>query len=236
MQEQLTGGSNIAIGGSALQYNTADINNIAIGLGSLNNLVQPITGDANFNGGSGGNVAIGNSSGYWLRAGAGNILIGSYSGSPEGSSSTVAVGTYNICLGYSCPITAGVSNQVTIYNGLVKARFAASATGWTFTSDSRDKNNIKNLNFGLNFINQLQPREFTWNLRHTSNNTGNPASGFIAQEILNVVESQNASCLGLVDTSDQNQFGVAQTNLIPVLVNAIKELNAKFEAYVATHP
>lgn len=237
MQEQLTGGGNIAIGGAALQYNTADINNIAIGLSSLNNLVQPVTGDPNFGGGSGGNIAIGNSAGYWIRAGSGNILIGTYAGSPETSGSQ-AVGTKNICIGYSCPITAGVSNQVTIYNGSIKARFAGTSatTAWAFTSDSRDKNNIENLNFGLNFITKLQPRKFTWDFRHTSNNKGDIGSGFIAQEVLGVVESQNASCLGLVDTSDQNQFGVAQTNLIPVLVNAIKELNAKFEAYVATHP
>ena len=237
MQEQLTGGGNIAIGGAALQYNTADINNIAIGLSSLNNLVQPVTGDPNFGGGSGGNIAIGNSAGYWIRAGFGNILIGTYAGSPETAGSQ-AVGTKNICIGYSCPITAGVSNQVTIYNGSIKARFGGTSatTAWAFTSDSRDKNNIENLNFGLNFITKLQPRKFTWDFRHTSNNKGDIGSGFIAQEVLGVVESQNASCLGLVDTSDQNQFGVAQTNLIPVLVNAIKELNAKFEAYVATHP
>ena len=238
MQEQLTGGGNVAIGSGALQANTADIGNVAIGLGALSKLNTPITGDPNYIVSSNNNVAIGYNAGYNIRAGNTNTFIGSESGKPETGTGSQALGTGNICIGYNCPVTTGVSNQVTIYNGSIKARFAgtSSTTAWAFTSDSRDKNNIENLNFGLNFITKLQPRKFTWDFRHTSNNKGDIGSGFIAQEVLGVVESQNASCLGLVDTSDQNQFGVAQTNLIPVLVNAIKELNAKFEAYVATHP
>jgi hypothetical protein len=82
---------------------------------------------------------------------------------------------------------------------------------------------------GLDFINKLQPRKFDWDLRHTDVDKGKTASGFIAQEVLSVLEQEDALFTGLVDTNDSEKYMLAQTNLIPMLVNAIKELTARLE-------
>ena len=47
------------------------------------------------------------------------------------------------------------------------------------------------------------------------------------------MESHNAGYLGLVDKNNPEQFTLAQTNLIPVLVKSIQELSAKVEALEA---
>lgn len=122
-----------------------------------------------------------------------------------------------------------VSNEVSIYNGTVHARYQGAAAGWTFVSDARDKTNIQNLGLGLEFITKLQPRKFQWNLRHTDIDKGKEASGFIAQEVLAVIEASNAEYTGLVDTNNPDQYTFAVTNLIPVMVNAIKELTKRLE-------
>jgi hypothetical protein len=120
--------------------------------------------------------------------------------------------------------TATISNEVTIDNGTNFARFQGAATAWTFTSDQRDKTNIIDLPLGGNFLSKLRPRKFEWNLRHTDTDKGKPSSGFIAQEVLEVVNEFDANYTGLVDTHDPNQYTFASTALIPMIINAIKEL------------
>ena len=176
------------------------------------------------------NTAFGLNS-LFVSTGNNNTAIGANAGSG------LTTGSNNTFIGYNAQgSTNTIGNEVSIYNNSVTARFQGAAVAWTFVSDARDKENIENLNFGLNFINQLQPRKFSWNIRNSNIDKGKEASGFIAQELLGVVELQNANCLGLVYTNDPNQFSIAQTNLIPVLVNAIKELDKKFNDYVLTHP
>jgi isopropylmalate/homocitrate/citramalate synthase len=94
-------------------------------------------------------------------------------------------------------------------------------------SDARDKRNIENLPLGLDFIELLQPRKFEWDHRHTDDEQGKPSSGFIAQEVLEAVEANDAHYANLVDTNNPNQYTFAQANLVPILVNAIKELSAE---------
>jgi hypothetical protein len=137
----------------------------------------------------------------------------------------LTTGSNNIGIGLNVAAsTLSANNEVTIYNGALAARFQGSTASWTFASDERDKNDIENLELGLNFINQLQPRKYKWNLRHTDIDKGKQAAGFIAQEVLAVAQANQAEYLGLVDTNDPNQYTLAQTALIPVLVNAVKEL------------
>ena len=214
-----TGASNSAFGTSALSTNLSGSNMTAVGYNSLS---------ANSTGGT--CTAVG-ADALAVSTGASNTAIGYAAGS------TLTTGATNVFVGRNAqPSAITISNEVNIYNGSVVARFQGAAAAWSFVSDARDKDNIENLSFGLDFIKQLQPRKFSWNIRNSDVDKGKESAGFIAQELASVVESQSANCLGLVYTNDPNQFSIAQTNLIPVLVNAIKELNAKFEAYVATHP
>jgi hypothetical protein len=231
-----TGYFNHAFGKSALYNNTTGIENCAFGyetlLGNTTGIYNTAFGNSalrvNVIGNE--NTAVGLNS-LFVCTGNNNTAIGSNAGS------SLTTGSNNTFIGRNATgSTATIGNEVSIYNNSVTARFQGAAVAWTFVSDARDKENIENLNFGLNFINQLQPRKFSWNIRNSDIDKGKEASGFIAQELLGVVELQNANCLGLVYTNDPNQFSIAQTNLIPVLVNAIKELDKKFNDYVLTHP
>jgi hypothetical protein len=51
----------------------------------------------------------------------------------------------------------------------------------------------------------------------------------IAQEVQEVIPD-------VVTTDDNGYMGIKYTNVIGVLVEAIKELKADFEAYKKTHP
>ena len=219
LQANTTGDGNTAVGYQALLANTTAALNTAVGYGALKTNIVGVS-----------NTGLGYGA-LTLATGSNNTAIGRSAGS------TLTTGSSNVLIGYAAtPSAVTVGNEVSIANGSVIARFQGAAAAWTFVSDARDKDNIQNLSFGLDFVTQLQPRKFSWNIRNSDVDKGKEAAGFIAQELLSVVESQSADCLGLVYTNDPNQFSIAQTNLIPVLVNAIKELNAKFEAYVATHP
>jgi hypothetical protein len=213
-----TGSSNTIIGAcAAANITTAGNANIAIGLCSLNSTIR---GDDN--------VAVGNSAGNSLTGGTTtckNVFIGNFSGC------NISSGNCNVTIGYLAQVSAPTVNaEVGLYNGSVHARFQGAAGAWTFVSDARDKDNIRALGVGLDFVNQLQPRRFEWSLRHTEFDKGKEASGFIAQELDSLVESTDTKFLNLVDKNDPEQLTVASTNLIPVLVNAIQELSAENKA------
>ena len=210
-----TGTGNVAIGSTALTSNTTGSTNMASGYEAL---YSNTTGS--------NNIAIGLDALFNNTTGSLNIAIGS-----EAYTSN-STGIRNVGIGAGCTSSSsGVSNEVNIFNGTVTARFQGSASSWSFVSDIRDKTNIVDLELGLKFINKHQPRKFEWALRHTDVDKGKVASGFIAQEILNVLKQEDALFTGLVDTNDSEKYMLAQTNLIPILVNAVKELSAELAAF-----
>jgi hypothetical protein len=89
------------------------------------------------------------------------------------------------------------------------------------------KENVKDLALGIEFITEVQPRTFDWK------DTGDHSAGFIAQEIDEVVQSHSAEYLNLVNKNDPENYSIAVTNLIPVLVKAIQELSVKNDALEA---
>jgi|LakMenEpi03Aug12_release.lakeMendotaPanAssembly.Ray.scaffolds.fasta_scaffold112825_2 hypothetical protein len=109
-------------------------------------------------------------------------------------------------------------------------------TGWTFASDRRLKDNIADVQYGLNAVMQMQPRSFTMK------SSGKQTIGFIAQELHDVVpEAVSGQEIEFSDTDTnteraQKTMGVSKELLIPVLVKAIQELKSEFDAYKASHP
>lgn len=212
---------NTAVGAGSGFYTTTGVNNTYIGK------------DAGYCGTNGGsstalgwgslfyatgsfNTALGRSSGGNLSAGSCNIFVGALSGS------NLTSGSCNVVIGAQGNASAAtVNNEVSIWGGTTVARFAQGAVAWAFTSDERFKDNVSDLPLGLDFIKKVQPRRFNWK------EDGKPSAGFIAQELEQVVKEFNASYLSLVDTSDENMHAVAAATLIPVLVNAVKELAAE---------
>ena len=210
------GANNTAVGTYALSLNETGNNNVAVGLSAL---------DSNIGGSN--NVAVGRDALDANVNGNDNIAVGFGAGA-------TSTGSDNVFIGRSAAgSTTSISNQVNIYNGSVTARFTGAAIAWTFTSDERDKKNIEDLNIGLDFINQLKARKFAWEMRNSDVDKGKEASGFISQEVLQVVNDNNAAYTGLVDTSNPEQYTLAATNLIPILVKAVQELSAEVAALKA---
>lgn len=105
-----------------------------------------------------------------------------------------------------------------------------STVGAINTSDARDKENISDLNYGLNEIMKLRPVSFTWK----ENPQWGKKIGFIAQEVKpvlsevvqvgtlkNKIEAKNDQGNSLTPNSDK--LGIYYSDIIPVTVKAIQE-------------
>jgi hypothetical protein len=98
-----------------------------------------------------------------------------------------------------------------------------TSTDYNSSSDKRLKKNIKTVTSALDTVNALRGVTFDWK-------EGNgKAIGLIAQEVQEVLPE-------IVSTDDNGYLGIRYTNVVGVLVEAIKELKADFEAYKKTHP
>ena len=105
----------------------------------------------------------------------------------------------------------------------------------TSISDNSDKTKcIRTGTYGLDFINTISPRQYTWNTRDGSVRDGKTNISSIAQE-LQVHEGEN-DILDLVLDVNPEKLEIKPGNLIPILVKAVKDLsaaNTALEARVA---
>jgi hypothetical protein len=122
--------------------------------------------------------------------------------------------------GTSGNITEQVSSSKLTFNpstGLL------TSTDYNSSSDKRLKKKIKTVGSALDKINALRGVTFTWKDSNTD------SIGMIAQEVQEVLPE-------VVTTDDDGFMGIKYTNMIGVLIEAIKELKADFEEYKKTHP
>jgi hypothetical protein len=87
----------------------------------------------------------------------------------------------------------------------------------TNSSDVNKKHNIRNLPYGLNTINQLNPVAFDWNENDITD------IGFIAQDIESIIPES-------VITNWDSQLIFRQEKIVPILVKAIQEQQALIKA------
>lgn len=96
---------------------------------------------------------------------------------------------------------------------------AVWATNGTIqTSDIRLKKNIHPLGYGLQEILRLQPVSYDW-----KDNSGSNKIGLIAQEVKKVIPQVVSG------NEEKENLGMNYAELVPVLINSIKELNKKIE-------
>ena len=120
--------------------------------------------------------------------------------------------------------TGSGSNNIAIGNN--SSADANIKIDWTVTSDLRDKTNIEDVPYGLNFINQITPIKYNFKTsREDATPSGRKRFGFSAQEIL-ALEGDNPV---LINNNDVDNLKLTGAYLVPVLVNAIKELKAEIE-------
>ena len=116
------------------------------------------------------------------------------------------------------------SNEIVIGSNAIVGAYVRVA--WTTGSDKRDKINFSNVPHGLDFVNKLKPTSYSLRKERDSDEIiGKRKYGFLAQEILEL-EGENPV---IIDNSDENKLALQDSNLIPILVNAIQELKAEIE-------
>ena len=109
----------------------------------------------------------------------------------------------------------------------------STSTSITSISDQRFKENIKDIDVGLDAVMALKPRRFDW-IDGKGEDRKN-AVGFIAQEVQTVLPD----LISIYEQSPEDTteyLAIRQSDLIPTLVKAIQELKAEFDAYKASHP
>ena len=85
-------------------------------------------------------------------------------------------------------------------------------------SDERLKENIEELTYGIDEILQLRPVTYNWK-RYPENGRN---IGLVAQDVKDVLPE-----LVSTDRSEHQYLNIDYTNIIPVLINGIKELKAE---------
>lgn len=210
-----SGTDNIAIGPSALAGSGSS--NIAIGSISLS---AATSGSCN--------IAIGTGAALTMTSGSGNIGIGFQAlACATSARNNVEIGANNFIGGaYSPPFLITTEcNRVVI--GSTETTNAYVQVGWTTFSDIRDKTEVTALPLGLDFVSQLEPISYRFKESRESDEAVGPVHyGFSAQQVLEV-EGEDPV---VVDVEDPDKLKITDANLIPILVQAIKELKAEVEA------
>ena len=102
-----------------------------------------------------------------------------------------------------------------------------TGNSWNSISDERRKNIIEPIQNGLEKISNL--RTVIGSYKNDPNNTRRPF--LLAQDVQAVLpEAVN------IQNAETGTLGMSYTDVIPLLVAAIKELKTEFETYKSTHP
>jgi hypothetical protein len=178
------------------------------------------------------NAAIGADTAVDLTTGGNNVFLGHDAGRANSPGGAVTTGSNNIILG----------------NNNTTALYCADTS--ISSSDSRDKTDIEDFTKGLDWIKALRPVTYRWDRRTWYGSGvegaldeffGTPDGskkksklniGFLAQEALAVEQangygSSNDDSLVVNLNEDETAYGLKYERLVPILVNAIKELSAE---------
>ena len=222
LRSNTTGSYNVATGYEAFRFNTTGSYNTASGYRAI--YTNTVGG---YNTASGYQALYSNTTGSYNTVSGYKTLYNNTTGSGNTAlNPNTSAGTY-----------APVFNPTTENN-----RFCMGSTGvtnayiqvaWTVVSDARDKTDFAPVPHGLDFVSKLEPTEYRYKMDRADVEGHGPLRyGFKAQDVL-ALEGDTPV---IVDAEDLEKLRFNDQALIAVMVNAIKELNAKFDAYVATHP
>ena len=208
--------------GDTTNTTTADFD-VAVGYAALYSIT---TGEKN--------SGLGSIAGYSITTGSNNLCLGYHAGRPSSPSGTITTGSNNVVL--------GDDNITNLY----------CADTSISSSDSRDKTDVTNFTHGLSWINKLNPITYRWDKRTWYNEYNEDGSikstatpdgskkktkqhiGFLAQDVLAIEQadgfaSKKDDMLVVNLNEDDTAYGLKYERLVPVLVNAIKELSTKVE-------
>ena len=239
-QNPTTASQNCAFGYAAFESASTATHNNAFGAWALKSVTS---GDRNNAHGTqagqsistgDNNTCYGDNAGANISTGDNNICIGKWSGLANSPSGNIVTSSNKICL--------GDDNITNIY---------CEDTSIS-SSDLRDKTDISDFTKGLDWIKALRPVTYRWDKRTWYGTDADPYGtpdgskkkpelhvGFLAQEALEVEKANgyatdNNNMLMCNLTDDGMRYGIKYERLVPVLVNAIKELSARLEKLEAS--
>ncbi len=222
-----SGRYNVAVGSEALRSNTSS-SNTAVGYqaGRSNTTGRDNT-YVGFQAGASGssnhsNVAVGHKA-LSASISSSNTAVGYQAGS------TNTTGWNNTFLGNGATgATIAASHSITLGNSSI-ATLRCQQTTITALSDERDKKDIVPLNLGLDFVNELNPVTFTWNMRD-GGRVDVPDLGFIAQDLQALEDKWEVSKnTQLVYNVNPDRLEATWGRLLPIAIKAIQELSQQNE-------
>ena len=236
-----TGEGNSSVGGQTLYYNTTGNYNTANGYQALTDNTTGVE-----NTGVGYQALTNNKGSY-------NTSIGAKSLYSNGH------GNYNTAIGYGADILGSLYNNATSigYNTVVnssnKIRLGNTSVtsiegqvAYTFPSDARFKDNIRNDVNGLDFIMKLEPVTYTFNrqkfAQHINEKTEayeaelknlskKRSAGFLAQDVEKVIAEIGFTSFDAVHvpTSEHDNYSLGYSLFVVPLVKAVQEQQAIIE-------
>ncbi|MBA4155294.1 tail fiber domain-containing protein [Flavobacterium sp.] len=219
-----TGVANTSLGYQSLRANTLGSYNSAMGSGAL---ITNSTG--NFNTSSGNGSLYNNTSGSYNSAigfrGLEYNTIGNFNTSCGVDALRInTTGSNNTAIGYNANVPNGAANnQIRI--GDYNITYAGVQVGWSITSDSRWKTNIKPSSLGLEFIKKLNPVSYY----RTNDENKKTEYGFVAQEVEKTLDECGDSNNGIITKDDEGLLSMRYNDLIAPLVKAIQEQQKMIE-------
>ena len=253
-----TGHSNTAVGNYSMYGNTTGYLNTAYGYASMYSAAG-FTGIYNAAFGTQAGYAIttgynntfcGGVAGYALTEGHSNSLLGVNTGY------AITTGDNNTCVGANAGRTASPSGNITTGNNIVclgdnsVANLYCADTSIS-SSDERDKAEITNFTHGLSWVKKMRPVTYKWDkrswylgedeeditkvTRDGSKKKSKVNIGLIAQEVLEIEKADSFSSskdnmLVVNLNEDDTGYGIKYERIVPILINAIKELETRLAA------
>ena len=248
---------------STASYNTAVGYHAGVNVttGTQNTLMGSLVGDAITTGEK--NTAVGYDALTALTAGDRNTAVGK--GALTTFNVTDGSNTNNTAIGHDAGITGSPGGNITtgsyaIALGNNNISSFSCKVSLTATSDERDKTDFKDLDLGLDFVNDLKPVTYVWDSRINyvdttkddwkttvdldkitsdgSKKDDDLQVGFKAQDVIALEEAagyklSDKTNLTATVTNDGKQYGLSYERFVPMLVKAIQELSAKNDALEA---
>ena len=208
-----------ALGAFALKANVTNLNCVAVGYEAL----LASTGNSN--------TALGKGAGSAITTGYGHTIIGAYSGNQGGLDIRTAGNHIVLSDGDGSPRAYWNNSGRPFFPDLgsdagtntVKFNTGTGRLSYD-TSSARYKDNIRDSVYGLSHVMQMRSTQFEYK------EGGRSDVGLIAEELQPIVPE-------LVGINKEGQAdSVSYDRMVSVLVKAIQELKAEFDAYKASHP
>ena len=184
-----------------------------------------------------GCIGVGYGAGESITTGDNNICIGQQAGGVwaggSGSAPEIGTGYNNILLGWrAAPSSTNANDEITLGNAF-HTNLRCNDTSISTLSDARDKTDIVDSTYGVEWLKGVKVRKYKWQSREGNGKDGLTRLGFIAQELQEACGECNA-ILDIVQENNPDQLEIKMSNLIPILTKAIQELAARVEELEAS--